>query len=404
MTTVGVGVGLRLEDPFNGSVKDVTRDAVESALAEFRRTNLQAMLERYGGGPSTKWYVQDGNLLYDQKLVVRAAHVLQGLGDLYPRGPGSFDAAQALSLLDRLDYRVVSKLSPTNANLEGPSATEPLARWLIGAARQVPPATLTYGEAASRLEKECGSSRIPRASRVGRTAASLQYAIHARDPSAPLLNVLLVRQDTGLTASGAQEFLAARYPEESRLAEKGADTAYPELWARYVRFATEEAQSYPGWGGLYAQLFGPYVPDPFYALPRGTHGTGRGGGGEGPNHKALREWVKEHPERIDKRLRDVDAKTEVELLSGDRVDVVYRTQRVVVTIEVKSRDSNWADLQRGIYQCVKYRAVIEAQEQEEKSGRRVRTLFVTETPLPVDLAQTAKRLDVPHLRVIPGSR
>ena len=207
------------------AVKDVTRDAVESALAEFRRTNLQAMLERYGGGPSTKWYVQDGNLLYDQKLVVRAAHVLQGLGDLYPRGPGSFDAAQALSLLDRLDYRVVSKLSPTNANLEGPSATEPLARWLIGAARQVPPATLTYGEAASRLEKECGSSRIPRASRVGRTAASLQYAIHARDPSAPLLNVLLVRQDTGLTASGAQEFIAARYPEETRLAEKGADTA-----------------------------------------------------------------------------------------------------------------------------------------------------------------------------------
>ena len=207
------------------AVKDVTRDAVESALAEFRRTNLQAMLERYGGGPSTKWYVQDGNLLYDQKLVVRAAHVLQGLGDLYPRGPGSFDAAQALSLLDRLDYRVVSKLSPTNANLEGPSATEPLARWLIGAARQVPPATLTYGEAASRLEKECGSSRIPRASRVGRTAASLQYAIHARDPSAPLLNVLLVRQDTGLTASGAQEFLAARYPEETRLAEKGAATA-----------------------------------------------------------------------------------------------------------------------------------------------------------------------------------
>ena len=60
---------------------------------------------------------------------------------------------------------------------------------------------------------------------MGRTAASLQYTIHARDPSAPLLNVLLVRQDTGLTASGTQEFLAARYPEETRLAEKGADTA-----------------------------------------------------------------------------------------------------------------------------------------------------------------------------------
>ena len=135
------------------AVKDVTQDAVESALEEFHRTNLRAMLEKYGGGPSTKWYVEVGNILYDQKLVVRAAHVIQGLGELYPRGPGSFDAGQARRLLERLDYRVVSKLSPTHANLEGLSAIKPLARWLVGAVRQVPPATLTNDEAASRLEK-----------------------------------------------------------------------------------------------------------------------------------------------------------------------------------------------------------------------------------------------------------
>ena len=54
------------------AVKDVTKDAVESALEEFRRTTLKAMLDKYGGGPATKWYVQVGGLLYDQKLVVRA--------------------------------------------------------------------------------------------------------------------------------------------------------------------------------------------------------------------------------------------------------------------------------------------------------------------------------------------
>ena len=192
------------------AVKDVSRDSVESALKEFRRTGLEAMLEKYGGGPSTQWYVEAGNSRYDQKLVVRAAHVLQGLGDLYPRGPGSFNASQAQNLLGRLGYRVVAKFSPTDENLEGPGATEPLARWLIGAARQS--TTLTYGEAASRLEKECGLSRIFPASRVGKTVTALQYAIHARDLSAPLLNVLLVRKDTGEPARGAQEFLAVRYP------------------------------------------------------------------------------------------------------------------------------------------------------------------------------------------------
>ena len=300
------------------AVKDVTKASVESALEEFRRTGLQAMLERYGGGPSTNWYVQVDHLLYDQKLVVRAAHVIQGLGDLYPRGPGSFDAGQARRLLKRLGYRVVRKLSPTIENLRGPSALKPLSRWLIGAARRS--TTLTYGEAASRLENECGFSRFGRAGRAGWTAGALQDAIHEHDPSTPLLNVLLVQKGTGLPGSGAREFLATRYPEERRLGKKGVHTAYPELWARYARLAIAEAHRYDAWEALYEQLFGAYVPDPFYA-PRKR--TGGGGGGEGPKHKALRKWVWKHPESIHKRFRHVDSKTEVDLLSGDRVDVVY---------------------------------------------------------------------------------
>ena len=117
---------------------------------------------------------------------------------------------------------------------------------------------------------------------------------------------------------------------------------------------------------------------------------------------ALRLWVKNNPEHIDARHRDVDAKTEVELLSGDRVDVVYRTPSEIVTIEVKSRDSNWPDLRRGVYQCVKYRAVMEAQE--EDTGSTVHSLLVTESPLPADLDRIAKRLDVTHLRVPPTGR
>ena len=89
-------------------VSDISRDAVEKALEEFHRIGREAMLKNYGGGPSKKWYVEVRTSHYDQKLLVRAAHRHQGLGDLWPRGPGSFDAKQAQNLLESLGYQVVS--------------------------------------------------------------------------------------------------------------------------------------------------------------------------------------------------------------------------------------------------------------------------------------------------------
>ena len=77
------------------AVKDVTTEGGEAALEEFRRIGLDAMLEKYGRGRSTRWYLKVGTRRYDQKVLVRAAHAHQGLGDLPPRGPGRFNAAQA---------------------------------------------------------------------------------------------------------------------------------------------------------------------------------------------------------------------------------------------------------------------------------------------------------------------
>ena len=66
------------------------------------------MLENYGGGPSTRWYVEVGSRQYDQNVLVRAAHVNQGLGDLPPRGPGRFNVGQA-----RRQARVGRGLTPS---------------------------------------------------------------------------------------------------------------------------------------------------------------------------------------------------------------------------------------------------------------------------------------------------
>lgn len=354
------------------------------------------MIEKYGGGRSTKWYVEAGNWRYDQKLIARAAHVHEGLGELPPRGPGRFRANESRrQLKDVLGYSVVERMKVTKGNLASPHATEPLARWLIGAAKNC--TDLTYGEAASRLEAECGFDRIFPAIRMGVSAGEMQKGILELNPDAPLLNVLLVRKDTGEPGDGAREFLAERFPDEPRLRKADVRTSLPGVWTEVVGQAVDDVYRHPDWDALYEELYGEFVPDPYFESPIDDRRSPRArGGGEGARHKALRLWVMRHPERVTMRLRRATVETEKELHSGDRVDVVYSTENEILAIEVKSRNSNWHDLRRGIFQCIKYRAVLQAQERSSKS---VDALLVSEQQLPPDLTRLAKRLGVSTVQI-----
>ena len=87
-------------------IRDITRKAVFLAIKEFDRLGKEAMLEKYGGGFSKRWYVRFGGKHYDQKLLLRAAQELSCLGPL-PAGRGTFTAGQARRHLKRLCFEVV---------------------------------------------------------------------------------------------------------------------------------------------------------------------------------------------------------------------------------------------------------------------------------------------------------
>jgi hypothetical protein len=65
-----------------------------------------------------------------------------------------------------------------------------------------------------------------------------------------------------------------------------------------------------------------------------------------------------------------------------------------LAVEVKSRRSNDLDLKRGIFQCVKYRAVLEAENKAGKIKSTVRACLVSERKLPNELARLAKLFDI----------
>ena len=91
-----------------------------------------------------------------------------------------------------------------------------------------------------------------------------------------------------------------------------------------------------------------------------TASSKRGPGGEGELHKKLKQYVKNNPKCIGVKLNDLKSETEKGLPSGDSIDVFFENNNHWVGVEVKSEISDELDILRGLYQCVKYQAVMES--------------------------------------------
>lgn len=266
-------------------------------------------------------------------------------------------------------------LHPTNENLYG-VALRPVFKWLVAAALDGD--TLPYGQIQHRIEAELGFSRIGRATRIGSVVGKLMHLIGEADPDAPLINVLVVGQNDRLPSSGAGGFMADYFGVQA-LAEEKAKERFPDLWKKYSIKAADEVHAADAayWREIHKKVFGQPLSDDEIKRERdrrkqgaeedGLPAGGRryGKGGESEEHKALRLWTMKNPDKVDSRFAGAIAETEFDLLSGDRVDVMLRHRAKWIALEVKSRRSNEADYIRGVYQCVKYRAVLEAMDMRQ---------------------------------------
>ncbi len=125
------------------------------------------------------------------------------------------------------------------------------------------------------------------------------------------------------------------------------------------------------------------------------------GGGESERHKKLKEYVSEHPAILHLPPKTEKGTTEFGLPSGDRLDVLFKNGDGWHAAEVKSAISNEADITRGMFQCVKYRAVMEGYQALEKRPRSARVVLVLEGSLPPGLENMKQLLNV---EVIDGVR
>jgi hypothetical protein len=168
----------------------------------------------------------------------------------------------------------------------------------------------------------------------------------------PHIQSLVINQHRRLPGHGFDGFLAQRMGGYDRLsvAEKRA----------YLDAYWHEVYAYPYWTDvLEACGLAPASSENRKIVANAK--TGRtGGGGEGEEHRRLKERVADSPELVGLPVT-AHATKEAPLPSGDRVDVMFDTPRRLIAVEVKSSISNHVDLTRGLFQCVKYRAVMEAE-------------------------------------------
>ena len=120
-------------------------------------------------------------------------------------------------------------------------------------------------------------------------------------------------------------------------------------------------------------------------------------GGEGQEHKTLKKYVYEHPESIN--MNNVAVKeTEYVLPSGDRLDVYFELKdRTHVAIEVKPSTSLEPDIIRGIFQCVKYQAVMDALKMIECEDHRIKVILLVARKLVYHEKLLAEELGISYV-------
>jgi hypothetical protein len=108
-------------------------------------------------------------------------------------------------------------------------------------------------------------------------------------------------------------------------------------------------------------------------------------GGESPQHQAMKEFVASRPEIVGLSASTPAGEIECPLPSGDSLDVSFAQQNRWIAAEVKSLLSNEADIVCGLFQCVKYLAVMEAVLVSENRPQNARVCLVLEGALPRSL-------------------
>jgi len=190
-------------------------------------------------------------------------------------------------------------------------------------------------------------------------------------------------------------------------ADKGLpDEGIKEFWPDYPTWTREVKRNYMRKEHQKVAIFGSRWNDVLALLSiapiesassRKSSRSAHAGSGESPQHLRLKDYVRGHPEVVGADDDSISF-TEYVLPSLDQIDVVFKTGKICIAVEVKSSlsDTFPDDYLRGLYQVIKYDALLRAMALAgvESIPANIKAFLVLESALPKKLRILAQTLGV----------
>lgn len=207
----------------------------------------------------------------------------------------------------------------------------------------------------------------------------------------PQIQALVVAKGSGVPGLGISGFLEGDFRRLSEVQKK-----------EFIKGELQKIILYPYWDEVLEALCLEPAHLELRTLNQALDNPPRG---ESEAHKRLKQFVAENPSTVGLKPLDTVGELEVPLPSGDTLDVSFDNKGQWVAVEVKTAKSPEHDILRGIYQCVKYSAVMQAIQVSENLRRNVRVVLLLEGVLPTRLLglKNALGIEVIDNVVIPNA-
>lgn len=115
---------------------------------------------------------------------------------------------------------------------------------------------------------------------------------------------------------------------------------------------------------------------------------------ESEEHRKLKQFIANNPQIVGLDESSNKGITEYLFPSADKADIVFKNDSRYLGVEIKSIISNDEDINRGIFQCIKYQALLRAEQKASMNAPTARAILVVERNLPLALQNLADTLGI----------